>query len=111
MLTLQLHAALVLTDSGGMQRESGWLGTPCLILRGTTEWVELVAGSGGSMVVVGLDRERAHVESRRLAPPGAAAQIAAARARTVSIGDEHTGRQIAEALNRPPPPAEPEPGT
>ncbi len=32
-LALQLHAAAVLTDSGGVQREAAWLGTPCLVLR------------------------------------------------------------------------------
>ena len=32
-LALQLHAAAVLTDSGGVQRESAWLGVPCLVLR------------------------------------------------------------------------------
>ena len=61
-LALQLHAAAVLTDSGGVQREAAWLGVPCLILRGTTEWVEAVAGSEGRMVVVGLDRDRARRE-------------------------------------------------
>ena len=45
-LTLQLHAAAVLTDLGGIQREAGWLGVPCLVLRVTTEWVELLADSG-----------------------------------------------------------------
>ena len=35
-LTLQLHAAAVITDSGGVQREAAWLGTPCLVLRSTT---------------------------------------------------------------------------
>src|SRR5688572_17114289 len=33
-LALQLHAAAVLTDSGGIQREASWLGVPCLVLRG-----------------------------------------------------------------------------
>ncbi|MDQ3128242.1 MAG: UDP-N-acetylglucosamine 2-epimerase (non-hydrolyzing), partial [Chloroflexota bacterium] len=55
-LTLQLHAAAVLTDSGGVQREAAWLGVPCLILRDRTEWLEAVADSAGRMVVVGLDR-------------------------------------------------------
>ena len=57
-LALQLHAAAVLTDSGGIQRESAWLGVPCLVLRDRTEWVEAVERSEGRMVVVGLDLER-----------------------------------------------------
>ncbi len=79
-LGLQLHAAAVLTDSGGVQREAAWLGVPCLILRGTTEWVEALAGSGGTMVVVGLDAARARAELDRLAP----ADRAPADARTRS---------------------------
>src|SRR5207244_4221423 len=54
-LTLQLHAAAVITDSGGVQREAAWLGVPCLVLRRATEWKEAVAASGGRMAVVGLD--------------------------------------------------------
>ena len=68
-LTLQIHAAAVLTDSGGVQREAAWLGVPCLVLRGTTEWVEAVAGSEGRMVVVGLDADRAVEALATLAPP------------------------------------------
>ena len=55
-LALQLHAAAVLTNSGGVQREAGWLGVPCLVLRSSTEWVELLEASEGRMVLVGLDR-------------------------------------------------------
>ncbi|MEA2518394.1 MAG: UDP-GlcNAc3NAcA epimerase [Chloroflexota bacterium] len=65
-LTLELHAAAILTDSGGVQREAAWLGVPCLILRDRTEWVEAVADSEGRMVVVGLDARRAAQELRRL---------------------------------------------
>jgi UDP-GlcNAc3NAcA epimerase len=82
-LTLQLHAAAVLTDSGGVQREAAWLGVPCLILRSTTEWVEAVEGSQGRMVVVGLDRDRAREALDRLAPP--TTTPAAARARAASF--------------------------
>ncbi len=72
-LTLQLHAAAVVTDSGGVQRESAWLGVPCLVLRDATEWVEAVAGSGGRMVIVGLDAALAERALAGLAPPDGSA--------------------------------------
>jgi UDP-N-acetylglucosamine 2-epimerase len=84
-LALQLHAAAVLTDSGGVQREAAWLRVPCLILRGTTEWVEALAGSGGTMVVVGLDAVRAEAEVDRIAPPATAETHARARAADLRI--------------------------
>jgi UDP-N-acetylglucosamine 2-epimerase len=42
MLWLEHHASIVVTDSGGVQREASWLGRPCVILRETTEWLDLV---------------------------------------------------------------------
>jgi UDP-GlcNAc3NAcA epimerase len=42
MLWLERHASIVVTDSGGVQREASWLGRPCVILRATTEWLDLV---------------------------------------------------------------------
>jgi UDP-GlcNAc3NAcA epimerase len=56
MIALERHAALVLTDSGGVQKEAYFFGRPCVILRPTTEWVELVAG--GQAVLADTDPQR-----------------------------------------------------
>lgn len=52
------HAAVVVTDSGGLQREAYWLGTPCVTMRNETEWVETVE-LGANRVV---PPERAELE-------------------------------------------------
>jgi UDP-N-acetylglucosamine 2-epimerase len=99
-LALQLHAAAVLTDSGGVQRESAWLGVPCLILRETTEWVEAVEDSGGRMVVVGLDSARANAALDRLAPTVAeGAAQAAERGATLRLAPAGAGEAILAVLD------------
>ena len=97
-LALQIHAAAVLTDSGGVQREAAWLGVPCLILRDTTEWVEAVADSDGRMVVVGLDGGRAASELDRLAPPDRVGAIARDRAAGLHLEPAGAAAAIVEAL-------------
>lgn len=54
MLALLDRAACVLTDSGGLQKEAAFMGRPCLVLRPTTEWTELV--EAGVCVVAGTTR-------------------------------------------------------
>jgi UDP-N-acetylglucosamine 2-epimerase len=97
-LALQLHAAAILTDSGGVQREAGWLGTPCLVLRSTTEWTEAVRGSAGRMVLVGLDPARARDVLDRLAPTDRSAADARARAASVAIAPSGAAAAIVAAL-------------
>ena len=99
-LTLQLHAAAVITDSGGVQREAAWLGVPCLVLRSATEWVEAVSDSAGRMVVVGLDRSRAASELARLAPARTSKALAQERAETLDLQPSGAARRIVEALER-----------
>ena len=98
-LTLELHAAAILTDSGGVQREAAWLGTPCLVLRSTTEWLEAVSGSAGRMVVVGLDADRALAALDRLAPSDRSAADARTRAASLDLAPAGAADAIVAALD------------
>lgn len=42
MLKLLATSSIVITDSGGLQKEAYWMGKPCITLRESTEWVETV---------------------------------------------------------------------
>ena len=56
MVWLIEHCSLVMTDSGGLQKEAFFFTKPCITMRDETEWVELV--DNGFNVIVGADKEK-----------------------------------------------------
>ncbi|MFA5295994.1 MAG: UDP-N-acetylglucosamine 2-epimerase (non-hydrolyzing) [Methanoregulaceae archaeon] len=68
MLRLMADAGKILTDSGGVQKESYILTVPCITLRENTEWVETV--EDGWNVLTGADEEKILAAIRNFSPSG-----------------------------------------
>jgi len=56
MITLEESSKVILTDSGGVQKEAFFFSTPCITLRDETEWVETVKEGGNK--IVGADSDK-----------------------------------------------------
>ena len=56
ILTLEKNARIVMTDSGGVQKEAFFFGKPCIILRPETEWVEILEYNAGILADADYDR-------------------------------------------------------
>jgi UDP-GlcNAc3NAcA epimerase len=87
LAALASQAAVIATDSGGLQKEAYWFGVPCVTMRTSTEWVDTV--EVGANVLVDDD------------PEAIAAAIADARMpaeRPPLYGDGHASRRIATVL-------------
>jgi len=88
-LALIRAARMVLTDSGGMQKEAYWLGRPCVTLREETEWVELVDAGVNRLAGTSSERVLAGFEwANTLRMP----------AETTLYGDGHAARRIVELI-------------
>jgi UDP-GlcNAc3NAcA epimerase len=56
ILLLEKKCSLIMTDSGGVQKEAFFFQKPCIILRSETEWTEIV--ESGSAIICDADRDR-----------------------------------------------------
>ncbi|MGB0915721.1 MAG: UDP-N-acetylglucosamine 2-epimerase, partial [Crocinitomicaceae bacterium] len=56
IIALEKNARIIVTDSGGLQKESFFFEKPCVILRPQTEWVEIV--ENGNAILADFDYDR-----------------------------------------------------
>ena len=84
---LASQARVIMTDSGGVQKEAYWYRVPCLTLRTTTEWVETIEAGWNRLVATDPDAIAAAV---RQASPGAE--------HPDLYGDGHASERIADLL-------------
>lgn len=56
MIQLEKKSELIITDSGGVQKEAYFFSRPCLVLRKETEWVEII--EAGTAVLVDADPDK-----------------------------------------------------
>jgi UDP-N-acetylglucosamine 2-epimerase (non-hydrolysing) len=87
------RAALVLTDSGGVQEEGATLGKPMLVLRDVTERPDALEGSA---ILTGPRRAAIVAQASRLL--GDPAALAALSRRTDAFGDGHAAERVVAAL-------------
>ncbi len=87
MVRLEQAARMILTDSGGIQKEAYWLGAPCVTLRDETEWVETM--QAGWNVLVGANTERIIDAVQSFEPP---------LARPILYGSGHSADEIVQAF-------------
>jgi UDP-GlcNAc3NAcA epimerase len=87
MLALEDAADLVLTDSGGVQKEAYFAGRPCITLRETTEWPETVEAGWNTLVGAHADAIRSALRSLRPDRP-----------RPDLFGDGHAAERVVAAL-------------
>ena len=89
LTALAAQARVILTDSGGLQKEAYWHGVPCVTLRPSTEWVDTVETGANTLVDDDPDRLVEAVATARM--PGERPQL---------YGDGHAAEAIAQSLVR-----------
>jgi UDP-N-acetylglucosamine 2-epimerase (non-hydrolysing) len=89
-LSLQSRATVVITDSGGIQEETTYLGVPCLTLRSNTE--RPITVEMGTNILVGDSKERLDSELRNVLRGNAK------KGAIPPLWDGHTGERIAHIV-------------
>jgi len=100
-LALQRHAALVITDSGGIQEETTFLGVPCLTVRENTE--RPITVERGTNQLVGRDLQRLRAAAKEILGRGSLPGNRGADHNTrVPLWDGHAAERIAQIIVRAP---------
>jgi UDP-GlcNAc3NAcA epimerase len=87
LASLASQARVIVTDSGGLQKEAYWYGVPCVTVRPSTEWVDTVA-VGANVLVDDDPAALAEAVANASMPPN----------RPVLYGDGHASERIAQVL-------------
>lgn len=104
-LAMQRHAALVITDSGGVQEETSFLGVPCLTVRENTE--RPITVTHGTNRLVGREISRLRIAAAEILQERAATKLPNAEKpaptgapRPIPLWDGHAAERIAQAIMR-----------
>lgn len=90
MVQLVRSARMILTDSGGLQKEAFFLGRPCITLRDETEWVETVTEGGNIIAGIEYQKIRDAVSRWDQILDKGKLDLSAAVSRAFGVGDAST---------------------
>jgi UDP-GlcNAc3NAcA epimerase len=70
MIQLEAHSSVIMTDSGGVQKEAWFMEKPVVVLREETEWVEIIRSGNGKLAGASKEKILTAARSYLDSPPG-----------------------------------------